>query len=211
MGVRRFVVAVVVVLAPGFAVAQTINLRDLLIDVFRQGITLAEPPAGSPFPSHAHHFIGDASLGPLEQLNDQLAIQLSTFPLASSAGGFTYQLVPSPGVFTPATHSFGPIYTERADTIGKGKFAFGMNFSHFSFDQIDDLKLREGDVQIVLTHQDLPPSPCCLRPFFEGDVIQTTTLLKIQTNISAFTLTYGVNDRFDLGAAIPIVEAQRDG
>src|SRR5262245_38385637 len=210
MGVRRFVVAVVVVLAPGPICAQTINLRDLLIDFFRQGITLAEPPAGSPFPSHAHHFIGDASLVPLEQLNDQLAIQLSNFPLASSAGGFSYQLDPALGVFTRVTDSFGPIYTERADTIGKGKFAFALNFSHFSFDKIDDLKLREGDVKIVLTHQDLPPSPCCLRPFFEGDVIQTTTLLKIQTNISAFTLTYGVNDRFDIGAAIPIVEVKID-
>jgi hypothetical protein len=194
--------------------AQSFNLRDLLVDFFRQGITLAEPPAGSPFPSHAHHFVGDASLVPLEQLNDQLAIQLSTFPLASSAGGFTYQLDPALGVFTRTTDSFGPIYTERADTIGKGKFAFGVNFSHFSFDRIDDLRLREGDVKIVLTHQDLPPAGCCLRPFFEGDVITTSTRLKIQTNITAFTLTYGVTERLDVGAAIPVVdvriEAQTD-
>src|SRR5215831_5460651 len=191
MRFRFGVLAMGLLLAPGFASAQAFNLRDLLIDFFKQGITLAEPPAGSGFPSHAHHFVGDASLVPLEQLNDQLAIQLSNFPLASSAGGFSYQLDPSLGVFTRVTDSFGPIYTERADTIGKGKFAFALNFSHFAFDQIDDLKLREGDVRIVLTHQDLPPSPCCLRPFFEGDVIQTTTLLKIQTNITAFTLSYG--------------------
>jgi hypothetical protein len=210
MRVRRGVLAVALLLAPGLARAQAFNLRDLLLDFFRQGITLAEPPAGSGFPSHAHHFVGDASLVPLEQLNDQLAIQLSNFPLASSAGGFSYQLDPSLGVFTRVTDSFGPIYTERADTIGKGKLAFALNFSHFAFDKIDDLKLREGGVKIVLTHQDLPPSPCCLRPFFEGDVIQTTTLLKIQTNITAFTLTYGVNDRFDIGAAIPIVEVKID-
>jgi hypothetical protein len=210
MGVRRFVLAVAVVLVPGPICAQTINLRDLLIDFFRQGITLAEPPAGSPFPSHAHHFVGDASLVPLEQLNDQLAIQLSQFPLASSAGGFTYQLDPALGVFTRATDSFGPIYTERADTIGKGKFAFAVNFSHFSYDQIDDLKLREGDVHIVFTHQDLSPSPCCLRPFFEGDVIETSTLLKIQTNITALTFTYGATDRLDVGGAVPIVDVKID-
>lgn len=195
-------------LFPASTLAQSFNLRDLLTDFFRQGISLSDPPAGSPIPTHAHHFVGDASLVPLQQLNSELSTQLSTFPLASSAGGFTYQLDPALGVFTRASDSFGPIYADRADTIGKGKFAIGVNYSHFSFDKIDDLRLRDGDVQIVLTHQDLAPAPCCLRPFFEGDVIVTTTFLKIQTDITAFALSYGVTDRLDVGAAIPVVRVQ---
>ncbi len=205
---RRVVLILSAVLVSGPLAAQSFNLRDLLTDFFRQGITLAEPPAGSPFPSHAHHFVGDASLVPLEQLNSELAAQLSTFPLASSAGGFTYRFDPALGVFTRATDSFGPIYADRADTIGKGKFAMGVNFSHFSFNRIDDIGLRSGGVEIVLTHQDLPPAGCCLRPFFEGDVITTRTFLKIQTDITAFTVSYGVTDRLDVGAAIPIVRVQ---
>jgi hypothetical protein len=205
---RVVLILIVVFLSSGPIAAQSFNLRDLLTDFFRQGITLAEPPAGSPFPSHAHHFIGDASLAPLSQLNNELATQLSTFPLASSAGGFTYRLDPALGVFTRATDSFGPIYADRADTIGKGKFAIGVNFSHFSFNRIDDIGLRSGGVAIVLTHQDLPPTGCCLRPFFEGDVITTQTFLKIQTDITAFTLSYGVTDRLDVGAAIPVVRVQ---
>ncbi|HEY3124827.1 MAG TPA: transporter [Thermoanaerobaculia bacterium] len=209
MTFRRVVLILgVVSLFAGRLEAQSLNLRDLLSDFFRQGITLAEPPAGSPFPSHAHHFVGDASLAPLEQLNSELAIQLSTFPLASSAGGFTYRLDPALGVFTRATDSFGPIYADRADTIGKGKFAIGVNFSHFSFNRIDDVSLRDGGVEIVLTHQDLPPAGCCLRPFFEGDVITTRTSLEIQTDITAFTFSYGVTDHLDVGAAIPVVKVQ---
>ena len=202
-----FVLAVMC-FVPFTARAQSFNLRDLLTDFFREGITLQDPPAGSPFPSHAHHFIGDASIVPLEQLNNQLAIQLSTFPLASSAGGFTYQYDPTLGTFTRASDSFGPIYTERADTNGKGKFNVGLNFSHFTFDKIDDLSLRDGDVQIVFRHQDLPPAGCCLNPFFEGDVITTQTFLKIQTDITALTFSYGVTDQLDIGAAIPIVRVQ---
>ena len=205
---RAALVLAAVSLLPAALAAQSFNLRDLLTNFFREGITLAEPPAGSPFPSHAHHFVGDESLVPLEQLNSELATQLSTFPLASSAGGFTYQLDPALGVLTRATDSFGPIYADRADSIGKGKFAMGLNFSHFAFDRIDDLRLRDGDVQIVLRHQDLPPTGCCLRPFFEGDVIVTSTQLKIQTDITAFTLTYGVTDRLDIGAAVPVVRVQ---
>ena len=209
MTFRRVVLILgVVSLFAGRLDAQSLNLRDLLSDFFRQGITLAEPPAGSPFPSHAHHFIADASLAPLEQLNSELAIQLSTFPLASSAGGFTYRLDPALGVFTRATDSFGPIYADRADTIGKGRFAIGVNFSHFSFNRIDDVSLRDGGVEIVLRHQDLPPAGCCLRPFFEGDVITTRTSLEIQTDITAFTFSYGVTDRLDVGAAIPVVKVQ---
>ena len=84
----------------------------------------------------------------------------------------------------------------------------GLNFSYFSFNRIDDIGLRSSGVEIVLTHQDLPPAGCCLRPFFEGDVITTRTFLKIQTDITAFTLSYGVTDRLDVGAAIPVVQVK---
>ena len=192
------------------AAAQTFNLRDLLTEFLREGITLQDPPPGSPFPSHAHHFIGDASIVPLEQLNNQLAVQLSTFPIASSAGGFSYNYDPALGTFTRASDSFGPIYAERADSNGLRKFNFGVNFSHFTFNRIDDLNLRDGDVRIVFRHQDIPPAPCCLNPFFEGDVITTQTFLKIQTDITAFNFSYGVTDHLDIGAAVPIVRVQID-
>jgi len=207
---RSFTLGFCALLASTTLFAQSLNLRDLLTDFFKNGITLAEPPPGSPFPSHAHHFVGDASLVPLTELNNELAAQLSTFPLASSAGGFTYRYDPALGTFTRATDSFGPIYAERADTIGKGKFNFGLNFSHFTFDRIDDLSLPNGDAQIVLRHQDLPPAGCCLQPFFEGDVIVTQNRLKIQTDITAFTMAYGVTDHLDVGAAIPLVKVQID-
>src|SRR5207245_118844 len=70
MRIRRAALALAAVsFFPASLAAQSFNLRDLLTNFFREGITLAEPPAGSPFPSHAHHFVGDASLVPLAQLN----------------------------------------------------------------------------------------------------------------------------------------------
>ena len=57
--------------------AQSFDLRDLLTDFLREGITLAPPPAG--FPSHEAHFIGADSpqFQAFEQLNGQIADQLS--------------------------------------------------------------------------------------------------------------------------------------
>ena len=161
---RAVLVLAILALLPRPARGQT-GLRDLLTDFLREGITLAPPPAGVVV-SHEAHFIDPNSeqFIAVRQFNNELATQLATFPLASSAGGFAYQYDPTLGTFTRATQSFGPIYTERADTIGKGKFNVGINYSHFTFDRVDDLSLSRGDLKLVFTHQDVAS-------YVKGDVI----------------------------------------
>lgn len=199
---------------PAAAQSQGFNLRDLLTDFLREGITLA-PPAGN-FPSHSAHFIGGDSpqFQALQRFNSELASQLSSFPLASSAGGFSYRFDPALGVFTRSVDSFGPIYAERAETIGKGRFNLGVNFSHFTFDQVGDLALRDGDVRLVFTHEDTNRDEGNTNLFFEGDLITAQLFLKVETDITAFVLSYGVSERFDIGLAVPLVsvslEAQTD-
>jgi hypothetical protein len=195
-------------LLPAALSAQSFNLRDLLTDFLLKGITLAPPQP--PFPSHETHFIGADSpqFQAVGQLNDQIASQLSTFPLASSAGGFTYTFDPNLGVFSRATDSFGPIYAERADTIGKGRFNLGLNYSHYTFDHINDLSLRNGGLKLVFTHIDVNHDGNLFQPWFQGDVITATLFLKVQTDITAFEMTYGLGDRFDVGVAVPIVHVE---
>jgi hypothetical protein len=195
------------------ASGQAFNLRDLLTEFLREGITLAPPASG---PSHVAHFIGENSpqFVALGQFSAAVANQLSSFPIASSAGGLTYRFDPALGVFTRSSDSFGPVYAERADTIGKGKFNIGINYSHYTFDHIDDLSLRDGDVRLVFTHADVNNDMSNLQPFVEGDVITAQLFLKIETDITAFVLSYGVTDRLDLGLAVPLVrvdlQAQTD-
>jgi hypothetical protein len=205
---RALVLFFLAALLPAALSAQSFNLRDLLTDFLRQGITLAPPQP--PFPSHETHFIGADSpqFQAVEQLNQQIANQLSTFPLASSAGGFTYTFDPNLGVFSRATDSFGPIYAERTDTIGKGRFNLGLNYSHYTFDHINDLSLRNGGLKLVFTHIDTNGDMSNLQPWFEGDVITATLFVKIQTDITAFEMTYGLGDRFDVGVAVPIVHVE---
>ncbi len=216
MTFRRFTTFAVVV-AAAFAAplgAQSFNLRDLLTEFLREGITLAPPAA--PFPSHEAHFIAADSpqFRAVQQFSGALANELSAFPIASSAGGFTYRFDPALGVFTRSADSFGPVYTERAETIGKGKFNVGVNFSHFSFDHINDLSLRDGDLRLVFTHEDVNRDEDNRSPWFEGDIITARLFLKIETDITAFVVSYGVTDRFDLGIAVPLVhvdlQAQTD-
>lgn len=189
--------------------AQTFNLRDLLTSFVLQGITLAPPTSGV---NHEAHFIGADSpqVQALQQFNGELSNELSAFPLASSAGGFTYNYDPSIGAFTRAADSFGPIYAERASTVGKGRLNVGVNYSHFTFDRVDGLRLRDGDIRLVFTHQDVNNDHSNLEPHVEGDVITAQLLLKLRSDITAFVLTYGVTDRFDVGVAVPIVRVSLD-
>ena len=203
MSSRRFALlaAALTLSTPAVLPAQT-GLRDLLTNFLQQGITLAPPPlvGGT---SHVAHFnsLDSPQFIAVRQFNQELADQLSSFPLASSAGGFTYRFDPALGVFTRATDSFGPIYADRSDTIGKGKFNLGLNYSHFDFDRINDLSLSDGDLRLVFQHIDV-------HKYVQGDVITAVLSLKIKTDITAFVMTYGVSDRVDIGMAIPVVRVE---
>jgi len=141
---RVCIVFAIASLLPLSARAQTFNLRDLLTSFVLAGITLAPPTVGV---SHEAHFIGADSpqVQALQQFNGQLSNELSAFPLASSAGGFTYNYDPSIGAFTRAAESFGPIYAERANTVGKGRLNIGVNYSRFTFDRVDGLIMGADD------------------------------------------------------------------
>ena len=181
--------------------ASAADLRDLLTNFLAQGITLA--PAAQ-F-SHETHFISVlAQFTAFNQFNQSLASQLSSFPLPSSSGGFTYTYDPALGTFTRGSDSFGPVYAERIDTVGKGRFNLGLNYSHFSFDRINDVDLRNGDLKLVFQHIHIP-RPGEPNFFFEGDAIQAQLKLKVDSDISAIVATYGVTNRFDVGFALPIV------
>jgi hypothetical protein len=195
---RPFLASLLLLLLPAGAFAQSLNLRDLLTNFLSAGVTLAPPATGF---SHVAHFQdrGTPQFQALAAFNTELAGELSSFPLASSGGGFTYRFDPELGVLTRTTNSFGPVYTERAETIGKGRFNFGLNFSSFTFDQIDSLSLKDGDLKLVFTHQPVGN-------FVEGDVITANLFLKMKTDITAFVFTFGVTDSLDLGLAVPLVK-----
>jgi hypothetical protein len=210
MRLRPAVIAFALVpLLAGPLAGQSFNLRDLLTDFLREGITLAPPAEGI---NHETHFIGDDSpqFQAVQQLNGLIANQLSSFPIASSAGGFTYTLDPALGVFVRSSDSFGPVYAERSDTIGKSRFNLGLNYTHFTFDDINNLSLRDGDLRLVFTHKDVNNDHSNLTPYVEGDVITARLSLKIRTDITAFVFNYGITDRFDVGAAVPIVQVKID-
>src|SRR5581483_10264297 len=104
----------------------------------------------SPVFSHFAHFTGSAQTTLNETLSTAIATQLAILPIISPASGFTYKFESSSGIFVRSTASFGPIYTERAETIGRGKVSFGVSYQRFRFSNLDGLDLHK--VPAVFSH-----------------------------------------------------------
>jgi hypothetical protein len=197
---------VLVGFAPATAGAQSNGLSTLLLRFFAPSNPIVLATTG-----HQAHFGSQpAAQEALRQLNRGIATQLSTFPLGSSSGGFTYTLDPALGVFTRSSDSFGPLFAERALTAGKGKLNFGVNYVRATYDTFEGNDLRKGDIRLFLTHQDTSGDGNHLDFWFEGDVIRADAFLDITAQNAVFFANYGVSDRFDVGIGIPHVRAKID-
>ena len=181
------------------------GLSALLPNLFGEGgILLAPPQIGF---SHAAHFTAESE-AQLTVLNDSLRGQLSTLPLPSPSGGFSFQFDPALGSFTPTTDSFGPIYSQRANTTGKNRWTFGASYSRFTFDSLDGKDLEDGDLVVTFLHEPtggqvgLPPF------FFESDTITARISAEITSNVFVLAATYGVLDNLDLSIALPIIHTK---
>lgn len=184
--------------APAFAQAP---LADLVPDLFDRTVVLADF-------GHQAHFVdsSDALRDAGLQLNGAIVSQLTTYPLSSPGSSFTFTFDPEVGLFTRSTDSFGPIFAERPDTIGKGKLAFGVSFLSFAFDRIDGLDLRDGDLGFSLTHLDTNNDGTTVETFFEGDLVLAEAALDLSSDVTLFYANYGVNDRLDVAVAVPYVQ-----
>src|SRR6188472_2268593 len=117
------------------------TLSEVFHDLFGPNGLVVDSEAVLPDGStHSAHF-NSAFQSNFTQFNIALASQLTSLPLPSPASGFTYRFDAATGTFVRSTQSFGPILTDRAETIGRGRFAFNYNFQYFSFDRLEGLDL----------------------------------------------------------------------
>jgi hypothetical protein len=146
--------------------------------------------------THSAHF-NSAFQAEFTQFGVALTSQLASVPLPSPASGFTYEFDSNLGVFQRTSQSFGPILSERAETIGGGRFTFGFTFQNFSFDTIEGLDL--GNIPAVFTHDSAE-----LRGGRE-DLVVTSNGVDARVNQFTAFISYGLTDRLDLSLAIPVV------
>jgi hypothetical protein len=127
------------------------------------------------------------------------SLEVSTAPLGTSTGGFTFTFDPQLRTWTRSASSFGPSFAERSLTTGRAKVSAGFNVLHASYDSFGGFDLTNGDLHPARNVRST------------ATPIATTSL---KVNLSSDTVVgfahVGVTDNFDVGIAIPWVRVSLD-
>jgi hypothetical protein len=143
----------------------------------------------------------NAQPNPFTPLTAAFASQLTQVPLASPASGIIYTL--NPALKIPersGQETYGPVLTERGDTMGKNKIFVSATYQHFDFSSLDGISLKEIPVVFNYCNSTGQCAP-----------ISTINRVDLKVNQSAFFATYGLLEKLDLSVAIPINDVHMAG
>jgi hypothetical protein len=215
-----------VLTGPAQAGAQ--HLRDRISDLFIFGP--GEQPlflAGSGAPNnpaniqaHGLHFIPasnaeNASM--IAFITDALGSSIGSIPIGSTSGGETFRFEAGLPVLTST--SAGPIFAERAQTLGRGRVLAGISRTGFRFATLRGVDM--GNLNLVFTHQNVDFPGCDAQfggdctlygiPRLENDAMDFHLSMNLDVRVTSMYVTYGVTNRFDFGLVVPIVQAEFRG
>jgi hypothetical protein len=218
--------ATLVLLAVSSLQAQ--HLRDKLADLFIFGEG-QEPLylGGTGGPNnpesiriHGNHFVPAAVAGNatiISFLTNSIGSSVANVPVSATSGGSTFSF--EGGVPSRTSTSAGPIFGERAQTLGYGRLLVGATRTGLHFEAVRGADL--DDIGFTFTHanSDFPGcdaavgDDCSLHgvPALENETIDLRLALDIRLTVTSFLLTYGLTDRVDLGIVLPIVTTSLDG
>jgi Putative MetA-pathway of phenol degradation len=182
---------------PAAAAAQSAPPLSSLLPTLYQRVIDEEGQIFSGFSGNSAEIIRRARLDTASQIGNLISSQLSSFPLVSSAGGFTWTFEPSSATFTRASDSFGPLFAERATTIGRNRLNFGVNYQRVTFDHLEGKSLSDRE---IVGYTGFPG-------YLGGDsgvFYEDSLELVANTDTVSVFATYGASDRLDIGVAIPI-------
>jgi hypothetical protein len=208
--------------------ARAQNLRQRISNLFIFGegeepLFLAgsgDPNNPAALQAHGMHFIPSSSAensALISTISDALGSSISSIPIGSTSGSESFHFVG--GVPVRTSTSAGPIFAERSQTLGMGRALVGVSRTSFGFSTLRGVNMN--DIQLTFTHQNVDFAGCdaafagdCTKygiPAFENDVMQFRLSMDLDVRVTSAYVTYGVNDRFDIGLVLPIVQADFRG
>jgi len=150
---------------------------------------------------HVAHF-KTSSASALSELNSQFTTGLPQFPFSSSAGSSTFVFDRDLGAYVNSSDTLGPIFAERAATIGRGKFTVGVSGTFFNYNTFNGQNI--DNIHVIADHGPVRPADLETNAWF-NDKLDIAVDTKASVNIVSPSLTYGVTEKFDVSALLPIV------
>ncbi len=141
------------------------------------------------FPNLVGEFIQREALG---------SIQL---PVPANSTSFTYSYNPSLGVFERSAGSLGPVFLDRGETVGEGKF--DIIFS-YQFANLTDLNGESFGKQLQFGFQGQTVDGVNVAGAFVGNDFS------LKENVFSFNFTYGITDKWDVNLLVPMLYTTLD-
>jgi hypothetical protein len=143
-------------------------------------------------------------------LQGAIASGIETVPAPSAGSGTTFRLSALGVPVRNEEKSLGPILAERHLTLGRGNLLIGANVTTLKFERLRGTSLSE--LQFNVVQRDLPPTgPPLGDPAIERTYLSVATSMALDAQVGNFFLTYGITDRLDLTALVPVVQAALSG
>jgi hypothetical protein len=130
---------------------------------------------------------------------ERLATRAADFPAASTSPGVAFRFDPALGTYE-RIESVGPALLERAETVGRHAFAFGASYLHAEIDELDGEPLSDLlNVASISIVDGVPRA-----------AVVATDDASIEQSIFDFYGTFGITDRWDVNALVPLVVTSLD-
>ena len=208
--------------------ARAQGLNDLInqLFIFGQGedaLFLAgtsDPNNPTAVQAHGAHFIPSAvdnNATLILFLQSAIGANIANLPISSTSSGRTFRFVG--GVPVATSTSPGPIFAERAQTLGRGRVLVGANVNFFRFSAVRGVQLDNIGLNFTHVNADFPGCDTVFGgdctdyglPGLENDFIHMDLTLDLDVTSTVFVVTYGLFDWMDIGAAVPIVSTNLSG
>jgi hypothetical protein len=192
------------------SVARAQTLQQSISDLFVFG-DCGQPLCLDLPDEHGAHFlpaIGQGQNNLIGFVGNAVGVTVSNVPISAATSGAIWGRSAAGLPMRTAT-SAGPIFAERAQTLGRGHVLFGVNVSNFDFTTIRGTPL--SDLVFDFTHQDTGDDNDLGSPLFEDDVLEVRTDLNVNLFAATGLITYGLLDAVDIGVAVPLVHTSIDG
>jgi hypothetical protein len=180
----------------------------------------ADPNNPSSIRAHGAHFVPSAvsqNGSIIGFLTTAISSNVANAPIGSTSGGETFRF--EAGVPVRTSTSAGPIFAERALTLGRGRSVVGIGRSKSHFSSLRGVDLH--DIELFFTHQNVDFPGCdsiqggpCKNmgiPLLENDVMQFKLDLDVDVAVTAIYATYGLFDDMDVGIVLPLVSTTMRG
>jgi len=132
-------------------------------------------------------------------ISANIATALSIIPIASPSSAVITSLDAATGAQLPASVTLGPIFAERAETIGRHKFYIGFTNQDFHFANLN------GQSTHSLTMLDLGNQTTGVNQTSAPASYNLSVDAKLSQNVTF--LTYGVTSRFDASIGLQVVHS----